>query len=150
MANTINIKNKKAFYQYFIQDRFTAGIALTGTEIKSIRDGKANLAESYCQFRDNELFVFGLHISEYKFGTYNNHDPKRPRKLLLNKRELKKIFTSLAEKGLTIVPLRLFINENGLAKLEISIAKGKKLYDKRESLKAKDSKREIERNRSRY
>lgn len=150
MASSVYIKNKKAFYQYFIQDRFTAGIVLTGTEIKSIRAGKANLAESFCQFKDEELFVFGMHISEYKYGTYNNHDPKRPRKLLLNRRELKKIFQSLAEKGLTIVPLALFINENGLAKLEIAIAKGKKLYDKRETLKAKDTKREIERDRGRY
>lgn len=150
MASSVYIKNKKAFYQYFIQDRFTAGIVLTGTEIKSIRAGKANLAESFCQFKEEELFVFGMHISEYKYGTYNNHDPKRPRKLLLNHRELKKIFQSLAEKGLTIVPIALFINENGLAKLEIAIAKGKKLYDKRETLKAKDTKREIERDRGRY
>ncbi|HPE86127.1 MAG: SsrA-binding protein SmpB [Bacteroidia bacterium] len=147
MAQTINIKNKKAFYQYFILDRFTAGIVLTGTEIKSIRGGKANLSDAYCQFREGELFVFGLHISEYTFGTYNNHDPKRPRKLLLNRRELKKIFTNIHEKGLTIIPLYLFINEKGLAKIEISIAKGKKLYDKRETLKAKDTKREIERGR---
>lgn len=150
MASTVYIKNKKAFYQYFIQDRFTAGIVLTGTEIKSIRAGKATLAESYCQFKDDELYVFGMHISEYKYGTYNNHDPKRIRKLLLNKRELKKIFQSLTEKGLTIVPIALFINDKGLAKLEIAIAKGKKLYDKRETLKAKDTKREIDRNRGRY
>ncbi len=147
MASSIYIKNKKAYYQYFLQDRFTAGIVLTGTEIKSIRAGKANLAESFCSFKGEELFVFGMHISEYKYGTYNNHDPKRPRKLLLNKRELKKIFQSLSEKGLTIIPTALFINENGLAKLEIAISKGKKLYDKRETLKAKDTKREIERNR---
>ncbi len=150
MASSVYIKNKKAFYQYFLQDRFTAGIVLTGTEIKSIRAGKATLAESYCQFKDDELYVFGMHISEYKYGTYNNHDPKRLRKLLLNKRELKKIFQSLTEKGLTIIPIALFINEKGLAKLEIAIAKGKKLYDKRETLKAKDTKREIERDRGRY
>ncbi|PID93830.1 MAG: SsrA-binding protein [Bacteroidetes bacterium] len=148
-ASTIHIKNKKALYQYFIQDRFTAGIVLTGTEIKSIRAGKANLAESYCRFHNEELFVYGMHISEYQYGTYNNHDPKAPRKLLLTRRELKNIFKNIAEKGLTVVPLSLYINENGLAKVEIAIAKGKKLYDKRESLKAKDTRREIDREQRR-
>ncbi|OFX78127.1 MAG: SsrA-binding protein [Bacteroidetes bacterium GWE2_29_8] len=142
---TINIKNKRAGFDYYLLDKYTAGIVLTGTEIKSIRLGKANLSDSYCYFKDNELWVRNLHIAEYTYGTYNNHEPKRERKLLLQKKELKKIINKLKDKGLTIVPLLLFINEKGLAKIEISIAKGKKLYDKRETLKEKDTKREMER-----
>lgn len=148
MANQINIKNKKAWFEYFLLENFTAGIQLTGTEIKSLRDGKANLTDSYCLFVGEELFVKSLHISEYTFGTHYNHDPKRDRKLLLNKRELRKILTKTKEKGLTIIPTLLFINEKGLAKLDISIAKGKKLYDKRETLKTKDTKREIDRGKA--
>ncbi len=147
MASTISIKNKKASFEYFLTDEFTAGIILTGTEIKSVREGKANLTDAYCAFEGEELFVKNLHISEYKYGTYSNHEPKRDRKLLLNRRELKKLLTKTKEKGFTIVPTLLFINEDGLAKLNISIAKGKKSYDKRESLKTKDTKREIERHR---
>lgn len=142
--NTINIKNKRAEHEYFLMDTLTAGIALTGTEIKSIRNGKASLAESYCTFKDNELFVVGMHIAEYDKGTYNNHDPKRDRKLLLTARELRKLKTKVQEKGLTIIPVLLFINDKGLAKLDIALARGKHYYDKRETLKTKDSKRDVE------
>lgn len=146
MSN-ISIKNKRAGFEYFLTEEFSAGIVLTGTEIKSVREGKANLTDAYCAFEGNELFVRNMHISEYKYGTYSNHDPKRDRKLLLNRRELRKIISKTREKGLTIVPTLLFINDKGLAKLNIAIAKGKKLYDKRESLKTKDTKREIERHK---
>jgi|AntAceMinimDraft_17_1070374.scaffolds.fasta_scaffold01905_5 SsrA-binding protein len=146
--NNINIKNKKASFKYFLFENFTAGIKLTGTEIKSLREGKANIVDAYCIFIDNELFVKNMHISEYKFGTHYNHEPKRDRKLLLTKRELKRIANKTTEKGLTIVPVRVFINEKGLAKIEISIAKGKKMYDKRETLKKKDIEKEIERGRN--
>lgn len=142
--NAINIKNKRAEHEYFLMDRLTAGIALTGTEIKSIRNGKASLADSYCAFKEQELFVVGMHIAEYDKGTYNNHDPKRDRKLLLTARELRKLKTKVQEKGLTIIPVVLYINEKGLAKLDIALARGKHYYDKRESLKTKDSKRDIE------
>lgn len=142
--NAINIKNKRAEHEYFLMDRLTAGIALTGTEIKSIRNGKASLAESYCTFKGDELFVVGMHIAEYDKGTYNNHDPKRDRKLLLTARELRKFKTKVQEKGFTIIPVLLFINEKGLAKLDIALARGKHYYDKRETLKSKDSKRDVE------
>ena len=142
--NTVNIKNKRAEHEYFLMDRLTAGIVLTGTEIKSIRNGKASLADSYCSFKDQELFVIGMHIAEYDKGTYNNHDPKRDRKLLLTARELRKLKNKVQEKGLTIIPVVLYINEKGLAKLDIALARGKHYYDKRESLKTKDSKRDIE------
>lgn len=141
------IKNKKAGYQYFLEDRVVAGIQLKGTEIKSIRYGKANLAEAYCVFIKHELFVRGMNISEYRWGTYNNHEPKRDRKLLLSKRELRKLQAKVNEKGYTIVPVFLFINDKGYAKLEIALAKGKHTYDKRASLKEKDLKREIDRSR---
>lgn len=143
----ISIKNKKASFEYFLTEEFVAGIVLTGTEIKSVREGKANLTDAYCTFVGNELFVRNLHISEYKYGTYANHEPKRDRKLLLNKRELRKLLTKTNEKGLTIIPVLLFINDEGLAKLKIFIAKGKKNYDKRETLKTKDTQREIDRHR---
>ena len=143
--NNIKIKNKRASFEYFLVETLTAGIVLTGTEIKSIREGKASLADSYCNFKDNELFVIGMHIAEYAQGTYNNHDPKRDRKLLLTARELRKLKNKVKEKGFTIVPVTLFINENGLAKLDIPLARGKHYYDKRDSLKDKDSKRELER-----
>ena len=139
--NIIEIKNKKAEYQYFLLSQLVAGIVLTGTEIKSIREGKANLNDAYCTFINNELFVTNMHITEYTFGTYSNHTPKRNRQLLLNKRELRKIKAQVDEKGLTIIPVMLFINEKGLAKLTIAMAKGKKLYDKRESLKEKEYQR---------
>ena len=145
MDNQIKLKNRKAYFEYFISDKFIAGLVLTGTEIKSIREGKVSLEESYCSFINQELYVLNMHITEYKFGTYNNHEPKRDRKLLLNTRELKKLTNKVKEKGFTIIPTLLFINEKGLAKLEIGLAKGKKLYDKRESIKTKDTKRHIER-----
>ena len=142
--NNITIKNKRAEHEYFLMERLTAGIVLTGTEIKSIRNGKASLADSYCSFKDDELFVIGMHIAEYDKGTYNNHDPKRDRKLLLTARELRKLKTKVQEKGLTIIPVVLYINEKGLAKLDIALAGGKHYFDKRESLKTQDSKRDIE------
>jgi len=143
--NKVNIKNKKASFEYFLVEDFIAGIQLTGTEIKSIREGKANITDAYCIFKNNELFVLGMHIAEYTYGTYNNHETKRERKLLLNKRELKKLTTKTKEKGFTIVPTVLFINEKGLAKLKIALAKGKHSYDKRDTLKEKDIKREMDR-----
>lgn len=145
MANLISIKNKRAGFEYYLTEEFTAGMVLTGTEIKSVREGKANLTDAYCVFIGDELFVRNMHISEYKFGTYANHEPKRDRKLLLSRRELRKILTKTREKGLTIIPTLMFVNEKGLAKLNISVAKGKKLYDKRETLKTKDIRREIDR-----
>ena len=140
---TINIKNRKAEFEYFLSTKFTAGMVLTGTEIKAIRTGKANLTDSYCLFIGEEFWVRGLYISEYKAGSYNNHDPKRDRKLLLTKRELRKIQSKLNEKGTTVIPTLLFINENGYAKLEIAIARGKKMYDKRETLKEKEIRRSL-------
>jgi len=145
MNNNIKIRNKRISWEYFLVEKLVAGIALTGTEIKSIRNGKASLAESYCYFENGELFVRNMHISEYSFGTYNNHLAKRDRKLLLNKRELKKFNRQVKEKSMTIVPVTLFINDRGLAKLEIALAKGKHFYDKRNTLKEKDHKREIDR-----
>ena len=142
--NNIKIKNKRASFEYFVLEQLTAGIVLTGTEIKSIREGKASLADSYCSFKNDELFVLGMHIAEYALGTYNNHEPKRDRKLLLTARELRKLKNKVQEKGLTIVPLTLFINDKGLAKLDIALARGKHYYDKRDSLKDRDTKREIE------
>ncbi len=141
----INIRNKKAFFEYEMLETFVAGIQLAGTEIKSIRNGKAGLVDSFCQFVLGELYVRNLHISEYDFGNLNNHEAKRDRKLLLQKRELAKLSKKIKESGLTIIPLKLFLNEKGLAKLEIALAKGKKVYDKRETLKAKDSKRDMDR-----
>jgi SsrA-binding protein len=145
MEETIITTNKKAHFQYHISDTFEAGIMLTGTEIKSVSSMQVNLNESYCTFTEGELFVKGMHIAEYKYGTHYNHEAKRTRKLLLNKKELKKLLTKVKEKGFTIIPVRMYINEKGLAKLEIGLAKGKKLFDKREDLKKKDAKREIER-----
>lgn len=136
------IKNKKASYEFFLLEEYTAGIILQGTEIKSIRKGKASINNSYCAFKNNELFLIDSHIAEYDFGNINNHEPKRDRKLLLTKRELKKIKKKISEKGFTIVPTKMFIDNRGLCKIQIYIAKGKKLYDHRESLKEKDFKRE--------
>lgn len=144
MDNKIRIKNKRVSWEYFLIERIVAGIVLTGTEIKSLRNGKASLADSFCVFEEGELFVRGMHISEYSYGTYNNHIAKRDRKLLLNARELRKLNIKVKEKSMTIVPVTLFINEKGLAKLEIALAKGKHFYDKRENLKEKDHKREME------
>ncbi len=147
--NTIRIKNKRASHEYFFLEKYVAGIVLTGTEIKSIRSGKASLTDAYCVFEEDELFVVGMHIAEYSYGTYNNHFPKRVRKLLLTARELKKLKNKVKDKGLTIIPITLFINDRGLAKLEIALAKGKHFYDKREDLKKKDSQREIDRHMKR-
>ncbi len=145
----ISIKNKKASYQYQLLEKYLAGIVLTGSEIKSIREGKVSLQEAYCDFRNGELYIRSMNIATYKQATYNNHQPLRERKLLLNKRELRKLKKKLDEKGLTLVPTKLFINNRGLAKIEIALGKGKKLFDKRESIKEKDTKRELARNRLR-
>lgn len=146
MQKPVNIKNKKAKFEYEILDTYTAGIVLTGTEIKSIREGKASIAESFCEFNDRgELFVINMTVQEYSHGSYYNHKPKAERKLLLNRRELKKLEKEVNVKGNAIVPLRLFLNEKGLAKLEIALGKGKKLFDKRETLKDRDNKRNLDR-----
>lgn len=146
MQKRINIQNKKARFEYEILDQFTAGIVLTGTEIKSIRNSKASIAESFCEFNEKgELFVVNMYIEEYAFGTRFNHRPRGSRKLLLNKRELKKLNKEVRNTGLTIVPLKLFINEKGFAKILIALARGKKLYDKRENLKDRDNKRDLDR-----
>jgi SsrA-binding protein len=145
MKEQVRIKNRKASFEYYLLEKFIAGIVLTGTEIKSIRQGKASLSEAFCVFNQDELFIREMHIAEYTFGSHNNHEPKRDRKLLLNARELKKLRTKFNEKGLAIIPVLVFINEKGLAKVEIALAKGKHYYDKRESLKKKDMKREIDR-----
>ncbi|MFC2104239.1 SsrA-binding protein SmpB [Bacteroidota bacterium] len=145
MQSNINIRNKKASFNYTFIEKYTAGIKLTGTEIKSIRLGKASLGDAYCIFINNELFIRGLNITEYTFGTHYNHDPGQDRKLLLNKRELKKLERKSTEKGLTIVATRLFINENGWAKVDIALAKGKQEFDKRHEIKKKDLKRDMER-----
>lgn len=145
MASKVNIRNKKASFEFFLLEKFIAGMVLTGTEIKSIRANKASINEAYCTFVGSELYVRNMHIAEYDYGTYNNHNPKRDRKLLLTARELRKLQSKLNEKGLTLVPTFLFINDKGLAKIEIALAKGKKLYDKRETLKQKESRRDLER-----
>ena len=142
---SINIKNRKASFEYQLTPNFTAGISLLGTEIKSIRNNQANISDAYCVIIDNEIYVKNLHIAEYSNGGINNHEPKRDRKLLLNRQEIHKILNKVKEKGNSIIPTRLFINEKGKAKLEISLAKGKKIYDKRESIKEKDQKRDMER-----
>lgn len=141
----IQIKNRKAEFEYFLLTTYSAGIVLSGTEIKSIRTGKANITDAYCSFENGELWVHNMHISEYTHGSYNNHEPKRDRKLLLNAKEIKKLITKLNERGMTIIPTLLWINERGFAKLDIALARGKKMYDKRESIKAKDNKREMAR-----
>ena len=143
--NNINIKNKKAYFDYEILEEYVAGIQLAGTEIKALRQGKASLVDCYCYMSGVEMFVRGMNIAEYDWGTYNNHIPKRDRKLLLNRKELNKIERTLQDKGITAVGLRIFINERGLAKLLIGVARGKKQYDKRETLKEKDAKREMDR-----
>jgi SsrA-binding protein len=146
MIKTANILNKKARFDYEIIETYSAGIVLTGTEIKSIRLGKANITESFCEFNDDgELFAINTSIEEYAFGNQFNHKARSERKLLLNKRELKTLEKNVDTKGLTIVPLRLFTNEKGIAKLEIGLCRGKKTYDKRESLKEQDTKRDIDR-----
>ena len=139
----ISIRNKRATYDFEILDTYIAGIVLTGTEIRSLRLGKASLTDCYCYFNNGELFVRGMNISEYHWGTYNNHMPKRDRKLLLNRKELLKLQRSLQDKGLSVVGLKLFINERGLAKLQIGLGKGRKSFDKREYIKERDARKEI-------
>ena len=139
------IKNRSAVYEYFIDATYTAGMVLTGTEVKSLREGKASFNDSFCMLHKGEMWLKSLHIAEYSHGTSNNHDPLRERKLLLQKREIKKIESKLKEKGYTIIPLRIFFSDKNLAKIEIGLAKGKKLHDKRESIKRKDVEREIKR-----
>jgi SsrA-binding protein len=146
-AGNIVIRNKKASHDYEFLEKFIAGIKLTGTEIKSIRLGKATIPDSYCLFENGELYLRGMHISEYWWGNLNNHDPIRDRKLLLTSRELRKIERKVKETGLTIIVIKIFINDRGLAKAEIAISKGKKEYDKRETLKRKDASREMDRMR---
>lgn len=138
-------KNRQAFYEYFFDDKYIAGLQLLGTEVKSLRAGRVSFNDSYCLFQDGELYLRSLHIAEYSHGTTNNHDPVRERKLLLNKRELKKLASGIKEKGYTIIPLRIFFNEKNLAKIEIGLGKGKKLHDKRETIKQRDIEREIKR-----
>ena len=141
---SINIRNKRAYFNYEILEEFVAGIQLAGTEIKSLRLGKASLVDCYCYFNRGELFVKGMNIAEYDWGNLNNHAPRRDRKLLLNRRELQKLERASQDKGVTIVGLRIFINDRGFAKLAIGLAKGKKEYDKRETIKARDTKRELD------
>tara|TARA_A100001011_G_C13921121_1_gene679184 strand:+ start:57 stop:521 length:465 start_codon:yes stop_codon:yes gene_type:complete len=146
VKKTVNIKNNRARFEFEILDQFTAGIVLTGTEIKSIRNNKASIAESFCEFNEKEeLFAVNMYIEEYAFGTRFNHRPRGSRKLLLNRKELKKLNKEVKNTGLTIVPLKLFINEKGFAKILIALAKGKKLYDKRETIKDRDNKRDLDR-----
>jgi len=146
MQKNVNIKNRRARFEYEILDTYTAGIVLSGTEIKSIRQSKASIAEGFCEFNERgELFVVNMQIDEYSHGTHYNHKPKAERKLLLNKRELQKLHKEVKTSGLTIIPLLLFINDSGFAKLTIGLAKGKKLYDKRESIKERDTKRNLDR-----
>lgn len=144
-SGDIVIRNKKASHDYEFLDKFVAGIKLTGTEIKSIRLGKASLSESYCLFTDRELYIKGMHIAEYYWGNLNNHNPLREKKLLLTRKELNKIERKVKESGLTIIVIKVFINERGLAKAEIAIARGKKEYDKRETIRRRDTERELDR-----
>jgi len=147
----INIKNKRARFEYELIDEYTAGIILTGTEIKSIRNSKASIAESFCEFNHKgELFTVNMNIEEYAFGTRFNHKPKAQRKLLLNKKELNKLYKEVKNGGLTIVPLRLFINDKGFAKIRIALARGKKLYDKRETIKDRENKRDLDRVKKKF
>lgn len=139
------VTNRKAFHDYFIEEKFEAGIVLQGTEVKSLRDGRANLQDSYAATRDGEVFLYNCHISPYSHGNIMNHDPTRPRKLLLHKKEINKLTGKTQQKGLTLVPLRIYFSKRGHAKVELGLAKGKKLYDRRESIKAREAGREVER-----
>ena len=150
MQNKVEIKNKKAHFLFQIEEKYIAGLQLKGTEIKSIRQGKASLVDTYCYFKNNELWIKGMHITEYEQSFHFNHQPKRDRKLLLRKTELKKLYRKTKEKGYTIIALRLFISERGWAKVEIALAKGKKKHDKREEIKRKDMKRDMERLSKKY
>ena len=145
IKNDVLIKNKRATFDYELLETFTAGIVLTGTEIKSIRQGRASLVDTFCIVEKGEVWVKNMYVAEYFYGTYNNHVARRDRKLLLNKKEIRKIFDAIRTSGFTVVPTRLFINEKGLAKLVIAIAKGKKEYDKRDSIRERDDRREMDR-----
>ena len=142
-TNKVNIRNKRASYEYEFIDKYVAGLVLKGTEIKSIREGKVNLQDGYCLFLNSELFIKNMHISPYKQGSHYNHEPTRERKLLLSKKELGRLKKKSEEKGLSIIPVKLFTNDRGFAKLEIALARGKKLHDKRQSIKEKDLKQEL-------
>lgn len=144
-SNAINIRNRQATFEYELLDKYTAGLVLMGTEIKSIREGKVNLQDGYCYINNGEFFVKGINITPYAEGTHYNHEATRERKLLLKRSEIKKLESKVDEKGYTLVPLRLFINEKGIAKLEIALGRGKKLHDKRDSIKERDAKRELDR-----
>jgi SsrA-binding protein len=144
-SNTVNIRNRQAGYEYELLDKYVAGIVLTGTEIKSIREGQVNLQDGYCYFNNGEVFVKSITISPYSQGTHYNHEATRERKLLLKRSEIKKLEARIEEKGLTLLPLRLFINDRGFAKLEIAVGRGKKIHDKRDSIKERDVKRELDR-----
>lgn len=141
----MEISNRKAYHDYFFEAKYIAGLVLAGTEIKSLRNGKASFVDSYCYFHQGELFVKSLHISEYSYGTYNNHEPLQERKLLLTKRELRKLEAKTAEKGYSIIPLKIFLTDKGFFKMEIGLGKGKKLYDKRETIKERETDRDIKR-----
>ena len=147
IKKTVNINNRRASYEYQFLTKYTAGIMLTGTEIKSVREGNVNLSDGFCTILNGELWLNQVNIAKFTEGTYNNHEPNRTRKLLLNKRELNQLEKKLQEQGLTVVPTRLFINDRGFAKIEIALAKGKKLFDKREDIKERDVKREMQRER---
>lgn len=144
-SSEVNIRNKRATFEFEVIDRYVAGIVLRGSEIKSVRDGKVSMSDAYCLFIKEELFIKNLNIAEFKQATVWQHEPLRVRKLLLNAKELKKLLGKVKEKGLTIIPLKMFLNERGFAKIEIALAKGKKVYDKRQSIKAKDEKRDTDR-----
>ncbi len=151
MQKNVNIQNKRARFEFELLDEYTAGIVLTGTEIKSLRNSKASIAESFCEFNEKgELFTVNMNIDEYAFGTRYNHRPKAQRKLLLQKRELKKLHKEVKNSGLTIVPLRLFINDKGFAKLKIALARGKKLYDKRETIRDRENKIHLDRVKKKF
>ncbi|MGY6560671.1 MAG: SsrA-binding protein SmpB [Luteibaculaceae bacterium] len=145
MATQVNIKNKKASFEFHFIETFDAGMQLTGTEIKSIREGKASIAEAYCYVEKSEIFIKGMHITTYDKGGYNNHDPYRIRKLLLNRKEINKIEKKVKERGITLIPLKVFFSASGYAKISIALAKGKKIFDKREDLKSKDVKKALDR-----
>jgi SsrA-binding protein len=144
-SNTVNIKNRQAGFEYELLDKYVAGLVLSGTEIKSIREGKVNLQDGYCYFNNGEVFVKGVNITPYAQGTHYNHEATRERKLLLKRSEIKKLESRIEEKGLTLVPLRLFINDRGFAKMEIAVGRGKKLHDKRSNIKEREAKRELDR-----
>ena len=141
----MELRNKSATFEYFIEDKFDAGMVLTGTEVKSLREGRVSFNDSYCLIDRGEMYVKGLHIAHYSFGSYSNHPPVRDRKLLLKKKEVSRIIQKLKDKGFTIIPLKIYFNERGFAKMQIGLAKGKKLHDKRESVKQRESEREIKR-----